>query len=118
MPKQANKAELPTGSATPGVGGGLEMGIGSTEETSVRVLWAVLSTLWPALCLCEGAHQLWVFIDMLFLCSKHVQGQHDITSLPGSQSLREQQLSQRLVGKGIVSIIRMPHAVPGSVSPF
>lgn len=48
---------------------------------------------------------------MLFLCWKIVQDGQDIISLPGSQSLREQQLPQRLVRKGIVPVLRMPHAV-------
>lgn len=55
--------------------------------------------MWSVLCLRAKAHQLWVFIDMLFLFWKPAQGGYHLISLPGSQPLREQQLLRDLLGR-------------------
>lgn len=64
------------------------MGIRSTEKSSVRVRRGSSGhKIHNVVCAVLGAnaHQLWVFIDMLFLCWKSGQGGYHIISLPSSQ---------------------------------
>jgi hypothetical protein len=72
--------------------------------------------MWSGLCLRVSAHQPWVFIDMLFLCWKPVQGGYHIISLPSSRSLREQQLARDLLDRAKCQSKIAPCCGPGSDS--
>lgn len=53
-------------------------------------------------CFCANLYQLWIFIDMLFLCLGALQGRNTILSLwiPGSPSPTRTANPQGPVGKG------------------
>lgn len=87
--------------------------MGEWGEPAVSVVCAVVCAL---VCFCANLYQLWIFIDMLFLCLGALQGRNTILSLwiPGSPSPTRTTNPQGPVGKGLAPSLRIPQSCDSS----